>query len=190
MVDCILIISYILVIKMSLYYELMLTEHQEKLVNKKYKQDLLIKEKEIKENQQKSGKLHKYTAKYYIQKEPEIVIFNTTTFLLINGQQVSECIFRLVNSESKVEETNYTIYRLDSDLTNDITYVLNNYTNSKQSKPEYKIVIKIKPMDPNGLYYCADGHPIEYKVINSGDDNRVVISRKLEIFDKYDLVCM
>ncbi len=43
-------------------------------------------------------------------------------------------------------------------------------------------------MDLNGLYYCADGHPIEYKVIDN--NNNEIIKRTLEVFDKYDLMCM
>ena len=74
---------------MTTQYELVVSLKQEALIDKKYKQDLLVKRKEIKEMEKKNNKLHKYTANYYIQKEPEIIIVCdgvSKTFLLINNE--------------------------------------------------------------------------------------------------------
>jgi hypothetical protein len=179
-------------------FELVLTLQQEKLIDKKFKHELNQKKKEIKQEEKRSNKLQKYSAYFYIKKEPVIKckpIFNlsdnNSIDSIINSKLVVDsnidtdlnCILRLVTQEYDEVDNNLIIYKIDSDLSEQLFQFLERYND-----PKYEIVLQIKSMDHFGLYYSADGHPIHCTVLISSTD-QVVINYTLEIQDKYELVC-
>ena len=182
-------------------FELVLTPQQEKLIDK-FKHELNQKKKQIKPEEKRSNKLQKYSAYFYIKKEPVIKckpIFNLSdnnsinsiinSKLVIDSEMDTDlnCILRFVKQEYEVDNNNNynkeIIYKIDSDLSEQLFQFLERYND-----PKYEIVLQIKSMDHFGLYYSADGHPIHCKVLISSTDE-VVINYTLEIQDKYELVC-
>ncbi len=177
------------------YYELILSNEQEELLKEKFKADIEKKHNEIKQIEKTTKKVQKYSAYFYIKKEPVIEIVN----FILDGQNISyncilnidndkcKCIFRLVKDRLNINhlqnEKNCIIYKIDSDLTDQISEILSKYCNYN-----YTIIFRIKSKDDSGLYYFGNGHPVYCEVFDKSK-SKLIVSKSMEEFDKYDLVC-
>lgn len=181
------------------YFELVLSEKQEELLTKQFKIDIENKQKEIKQIEKNTKKIQKYSAYFYVKKEPLIEISSFDSFNSFNSfnenvvdnvilnvnNEKSKCTFRLVHSKTNIylNNNNKIIYKIDSELTDEIIKILSVYCNNN-----YIINLTIKSKDNSGLYYVDDGHPVYLEIIDKSQA-KIILTRTLEIFDKYDLVC-
>jgi hypothetical protein len=174
---------------MKPFYQLTITKEQANLLEKDYKQALKQKEKELKEEAQRTKQPNKYTAKFYLAKDPTIVLqpnFDLTSvdnaILLLKDPEKTNlvCTFTLKFVRSKGCIDPDCIYMIDPDLTEQVTDFVH--------KNRDFIIHLTFEEDKHGLGYCSVGLPISCTVFDNEGKKREQV--KFEIDDKYDLFCM
>ena len=191
-------------------YSFYITQAQEEWLTNKYKQDVKEREELMRLQQEATGQIHKYTAKFYIRKEPIFLIkkrvarqssstsvnpycvkfvkFLTSSTFDFEGNEDAQ-----YGNSSTIQNTeNMVRYCVDPDIVEKFHALLH--------EEEYGLVrVRVIDHEVSGLYYCSVGHALEVELFDemvqiAGDCTKSTsyLKRqqvKLEVFEKYDLLC-
>ena len=145
------------------------TESIEKLIDEKYNQELINKQKELDDKQKRTGKLNKYTARVYVNKPDRVFhVKDDEIFVEINGELV-----KINNRPSQKGGVYCTDPEFDEQL---IEFI--------KSHPNYKITFNVAGRYGTTIYYCS-GPNVYPSFIES---NNLVLFMENE--DNYDIGCL
>ncbi len=148
------------------------TKEQEEIITKPYLDLVRLKEKEIKLEEKRTGRIQKYTAQVFIKTPNRTFISDgLEKFIRINGIDYL-CVNQLEKGGGE--------YKIDPDFTEKFNKFI-------ESNPRYMISFDIDGRYGKCIYYYAPPNVYPSKISNIENEN---IFEYLEDEDKYDIGCL